>query len=76
MVRHKLDSVNAFARKRYWLHIQCDKCGHVAVRAPAPLLIELQQRKLRLTIDQLERRVKCTSCGHRGARISACEPRD
>lgn len=76
MVRHKLDSVNAFARKRYWLHIQCRKCGHAAERAPTPLLIELHQRKLRLTIDQLERRVKCTRCGHRDARISACEPKD
>lgn len=76
MVRHKLDSVNAFARKGYWLHIQCRKCAHAAERAPVPLMMQLHHRKLGLSIDQLEQRAKCTSCGHRGATISACEPSD
>ncbi len=74
MVRHRLDSVNAFARKGWWLNIVCKKCGHVAERDPAPLMLELMARKLPRSIDQLERRFKCTRCSHRGARISACEP--
>ena len=74
MVRHRLDSVNAFARKGYWLNILCKRCGRVAERNPTTLMIELHERKLSRSIEELERRFKCTRCSHRGATISACEP--
>ncbi|RDS75946.1 hypothetical protein DL238_14840 [Alteriqipengyuania lutimaris] len=74
MVRYRLDSVNAFGRKGYWLQITCRNCGYTAERDPTPLLIDLIARKLSFSIEKVEARARCTKCGHRGATIGACEP--
>lgn len=73
MVRHKLDSVNEFARQGYNLRIVCAGCGHVTVASAIEMMQVIAARKLSLRIDALERRLKCSRCGQRGATVSAVE---
>lgn len=72
MVRHKLDSVNECARKGYNLRITCAACHH-AVEANAALMMqELGRRGAGMSLEAVERRARCTNCGHRGATVMPC----
>lgn len=72
MVRHRLDSVNQFARHGYNLKITCDNCGRVVEASSVLMMQELSERRMSLSIAKLEERMKCRVCGHRGAAIMAC----
>ena len=69
MVRHKLDSVNEFARRGYNLRITCEGCERVVEANTVELMIELNRRRVPLSIASLEERAKCRECGHRGAMV-------
>jgi hypothetical protein len=71
MVRHKLDSVNDFARKGYNLRITCQGCGHVVDASATTMMQDLIRRRCSRSIYVLERRLKCGECGARKARITA-----
>lgn len=73
MVRHKLDSVNDFARQGYNLRMACDGCARVVEASAFHMMQELAQRGASQSIARLEERAKCQQCGHRGATITACE---
>lgn len=74
MVRHRLDSINEFARQGYMLRIACLVCDHQVDAHPINLMTELHKRKLGMSIDALEARMKCQRCGWRGARVTPTEP--
>ena len=73
MVRHKLDSVSAFARAGYNLRITCSGCGRIIEANAVHLMQELAHRRASMLIERLEERARCRECGHRGATVSACE---
>lgn len=73
MVRHKLDSVNQFARQGYNLRITCEGCGRVVEASAVLMMQELSARRASQSIEKLEERARCRECGHRGATITACE---
>lgn len=73
MGRFKLDSVNEFARRGYNLKIVCDGCSRVVEASSVLMQQELHRRRISLSIERLEERMKCKICGHRGAAIMACE---
>ena len=73
MVRHRLDSVNEFARQGYWLRITCGKCSHELLANPIAIMSELHARRVGQSVERLEQKMKCSACGHRGARIAPCE---
>ena len=73
MVRHKLDSVNDFARQGYNLRFTCDRCGRVVEVGAVRMMQELAQRHASQSIARLEERAKCRHFGHKGAAISARE---
>ena len=58
------------------MHFACDGCAHGVERDPITLMIDLQARGSIPSIDTLERRMRCSVCGRRGATITACEPSD
>ena len=68
MVRHRLDSLHDFARKGYYLRVECKACGHVVIADPVVLSMEIRGRK---DIESIERRMRCLECGERGASIKA-----
>ncbi|WP_271077895.1 hypothetical protein [Aurantiacibacter sp. MUD61] len=70
MVRHKLDSVNAFARQGYDLRIRCMACEHVKDASAVEMMLKLGERRLSMSIEALEDRLKCQTCGERRAHIS------
>ena len=74
MARHKLDSVNEFARRGYWLRILCETCQHETHANPIAIMGELHARRASLAIDRLEDRLRCSACGKAGARVMPCEP--
>ena len=73
MVRHKLDSVNEYARRGYNLRISCGGCGRVIEANAVEMMVQLNRRRASLSIASLEERAKCRECGHKGAVVSACE---
>ena len=73
MVRHKLDSVNNFARAGYNLRITCNGCGRVIEASAVHMMQELAQHRASMSIERLENRARCRECGHRGATVTACE---
>jgi primosomal protein N' len=72
-MRQSLDSVNDFAKRGYNLRICCEGCGHTVEASAVLMLQELHARRASRSIARLEQMMKCRSCGHRGAAISACE---
>lgn len=73
MVRHRLDSVNEFARQGYNLRISCRVCNHVVDASAIEMMGELHRRSVGLSIERLEERMKCQACGWRGATITPVE---
>ncbi len=73
MGRHRLDSVNDFARRGYNLRIICEGCGRTVEASAVLMMQELGNRRLSLSIEKIEERARCTVCRHRGAAITACE---
>jgi len=73
MVRHKLDSVNAFARQGYDLRIRCLKCENVVDASPIAIMEKAHGPSSSLAIDDIEHRMRCKRCGHRGAHITPVE---
>ncbi|MDG6079737.1 hypothetical protein E3U23_11110 [Erythrobacter litoralis] len=73
MVRHKLDSVNECARRGYNLRFTCDGCGHVVEANSSELMIELNARRVSLTLSTIEEKARCSECGHRGAAVVPCD---
>lgn len=74
MVRHRLDSISAFARQGHNLRIVCDACGHRVEAASRVMLIELGPSRAKMPIERLEEKLKCSACDHRGASVQPCEP--
>ncbi|KRA80304.1 hypothetical protein [Altererythrobacter sp. Root672] len=68
MVRHRLDSLSAFARKGYHLRVECQACKHVVIADPAVLSTVIRGKK---DINAIERRMRCGECGERRAHITA-----
>ena len=73
MVRHRLDSVNDFARQGYNLRIRCRVCDHVVDASAIEMMGELHKRRLGFSIEKLEDNMKCRACGWRGATITPVE---
>ena len=73
MVRHRLDSVNECARRGYNLRIVCDGCGRVVETNAVVMMQQLHALRASMSLDVLERRAKCRTCGHRGASVTPCE---
>lgn len=71
MVRHRLDSVNEFARQGYLLKITCDRCGRSVERDPVRLMGELHRQRQSLQVASIERRLRCAVCRSRGATVTA-----
>jgi len=76
MVRHRLDSVNEFARQGYHLKITCNRCGHSVGRDPTSVIVALHARHQSLQIEAIERRLRCGQCRSRGATVTATYPDD
>ncbi|VVT07525.1 hypothetical protein [Erythrobacter sp. EC-HK427] len=74
MVRHRLDSVNDFARQGYLLRITCNVCSHSVDADPIGMLDQLHRLGLGYGIADLEGRMKCRRCKWRGATITATDP--
>lgn len=70
MVRHKLDSVSDFARGGYLVRARCLDCKRTTDLNPALLMQQLHQRRRSQKIEDLERALRCQSCGHRGAHVT------
>ena len=73
MARHKLDSVSDFARRGYNLRIRCPGCERVIDASAVEMLQELHRRRVSRQIEAMEHRMRCQTCGHRGAHISPVE---
>jgi hypothetical protein len=69
MVRISLDSINEFARQGYAVRATCS-CGNVSDWNAVLLMGELHRRKRSLRIDTVERSLRCSACGKRGATIT------
>ena len=69
MVRHRLDSINEFARQGYAVRVTCE-CGNVSDWNAVLLMGELHQRRRSLAIEAVERSLKCSVCGKREATIT------
>jgi ribosomal protein S27E len=69
MARSRLDSINEIARQGYSVRITCVGCGNVSDWNTIELMRELHRRRISLAIDEVERRVKCSSCGAHNASI-------
>ena len=73
MVRHRLDSVNEFARRGYNLRITCRVCRRQVEANSIEMMREIHRRGGSLAILHLEDRLKCSGCGWRGADIVPCD---
>ena len=73
MARHRLDSIHDLARRGYNARIACDGCGHVVDANAVLMMGEIGTARAKWSLERLERAMRCTSCGHRGAAIMACE---
>ncbi len=73
MARHKLDPVSDFARSGYNLRIHCLGCERVIDASAIEMLQELHRRRMSLQIEAMEHRMRCQTCGHKGAHISPVE---
>ena len=69
MGRIKLDAINEFARHGYRVRITCSACGNTSDWSPIELMGLLQKRGISLSVDLIEQRMKCSSCGARQAII-------
>ena len=69
MGRTKLDSINEFARQGYAVRVTCE-CGNVSDWNAVLLMGELHRRRRSLSIEKVERSLKCSACGERKATIS------
>ena len=69
MVLHRLDSLSDFARKDYDVRIVCRGCGHAVIRDPAALLLAIAGAGGSQDTGELGARLRCSACGHRGAKI-------
>ena len=70
MVRHKLDSLSAFARQGYLARIRCAACGRTRDVDPVAIMTALHGRGASLAIEDIEERLRCRGCGQQGARVS------
>ena len=66
---YRTETLNDCARQGYNLRITCEACGHANVRDAAAILIEVGQRRALRRLDVLERHVRCSQCGGKGATI-------
>lgn len=69
MGRISLESVNEYARRGYAVRVTCEGCGHVVDWNAIALMRELHRLRASMHIEEVERRMKCSSCGERRARI-------
>ena len=69
MGRIKLDTISEFARQGYAVRVTC-ACGNVSDWNAVHLMGELHQRRRSLAIEAVERSMKCSACGKRGATVS------
>ena len=70
MARHKLDSINDFARQGYNLRIRCLRCDYTVDAEAVSFMQDVYRHRGPRRIEDLEPRMKCGECGHRGAIIS------
>jgi len=70
MARHKLDSINDFARRGYNVRIRCLRCDYTVDADAVAFMEEVYRHRGPRQIEDLETRMKCRECGHRGAAIS------
>ena len=67
MGRIKLDTINEFARQGYLVNVTCSACGNQVEWHPIALMGELQKRRVSLSVERIEQRLKCSGCGARKA---------
>ena len=65
MARYRLDTLQDYYRRDYAVQIECIGCGRLVIRNAVVMWRAVKVRR----IDVIERRLRCTACGHRGARI-------
>jgi len=69
MGRSKLDTVSDFARQGYFVRVTCVKCGKVSDWNAIELMGELYRRRISMAVEQVEKRLRCSTCGARQARL-------
>ena len=72
MGRMRLDTVSDFARRGYNLRITCGSCSRVVEANAVLFKLELKGDRAKWPIERIAARLTC-SCGHRGAKIEACQ---
>ncbi|KLE33880.1 hypothetical protein AAW00_12495 [Aurantiacibacter luteus] len=65
----RLDSLGDYLRHHYTLRVDCRGCKKVSILQPLVLLELCQKRGWGHQMREVERRLKCGSCGGRDVRI-------
>lgn len=65
----RLDSLGDFLRHKYRLRIECRGCNRIVIKEPLALLELCRRRGWGHQLPVIERRLRCSRCGGRHARI-------
>lgn len=66
---YRTETLNDCARQGYKLRLTCEACGHATERDAASMLLAVGDRRALRRLDRLERHVRCSQCGGKGATI-------
>lgn len=69
MSSKRLDSLGNYLRHGYRLRVDCLGCRKVAILQPLVLLETCRKRGWGHQLHEVERRLKCGSCGSRNVRV-------
>jgi hypothetical protein len=69
MSSKRLDTINDFVRHRLDCRIVCPKCNRAVIISALDLQARLVRSKRSMAVRDVERRLKCAWCDHRGARL-------
>jgi hypothetical protein len=69
MSSKRLDSLGDYLRHSYRLRVDCQGCRKVAILQPLVLLETYRKRGWGNQLHEVERRLKCESCGSRDVRV-------